>query len=566
MKRHFTKMMFRSLLLMAAGWFGIANTYAQFEFVIEAENTAIFGNSTIHESTYCSGGKFVGDMNASSYLKFEVTAPEEGWYALDTYYITVSTRSVYVKVNKQVKSYIEYTDYTAHWDGSPSEDGLTPGVLNKSGCIYMLAGKNEITIGTHGSWAPNFDKFIITKSETSCGDVPLNEIAVWKYSYVSDINSRVRAIPANGTVKNLKDCDEYTTYNAQTTNATLILTCTYPVLPSAYLIATESSRVDDWVMESSKDSIVWTTLDYSVKTKVVDGLYLYETGSLPGSSAAKYFRLKAIDNTNVVIGEWQLFGVPYLAEGKNFPEDITVGMDISPESPSISAGDPGFYAEGMFDERPYHLFDRDINTKYCVISMNSENKWPYWAQIEIPGDAAPHYYTLTSCSDKTYVSRDPKTWKLMGWPVSEEGWVELDAREGFTFPAVQSTMRFDIANPEMCYVFKLEVTANRGGGGETQLSKLQFFDIKDIPDPNPDTSIKPILYSNELTAQGAKGNIIITQKDSQSVSYQIFNLMGQLVTEGTVTSDVKTIPVNAGLYIIKLAAANADYSAKVIVK
>ena len=131
---------------------------------IEAENAAVIYHSNVDANVNLSNGKGIGSMNSdnTSYLRYiNVNVVEAGTYDLAIYYITMQNRSVYVKVNQQVSSTVAINDLTGSWDGSG-----TTGIKVKTKQIYLKAGNNTLEVGGIGGWAPNLDKFVITKCGT----------------------------------------------------------------------------------------------------------------------------------------------------------------------------------------------------------------------------------------------------------------------------------------------------------------------------------------------------------------------------------------------------------------
>jgi OAA-family lectin sugar binding domain len=86
-------------------------------------------------------------------------------------------------------------------------------------------------------------------------------------------------------------------------------------------------------------------------------------------------------------------------------------------------------------------------------------------------------YSLTSANDAS--ERDPSDWHLEG---SHDGsaWTRLDSREDEEFRRRFDTKEYRVAHPAAFRRYRLRITANCGGG-ETQLSRVRFFDGGDAP-------------------------------------------------------------------------------------
>ncbi|MFD5624844.1 discoidin domain-containing protein [Streptomyces sp. NPDC127072] len=120
----------------------------------------------------------------------------------------------------------------------------------------------------------------------------------------------------------------------------------------------------------------------------------------------------------------------------------------------------------------------------------ASNKWLAHedsADLEFTFDSpvTVNAYSLTSANDCP--DRDPSDWLLEG---SHDGrsWARLDTRENERFGRRFDTREFPFPNTVGYRHYRLRITAN-SGGTETQLSRVQFFDVDggDTP-PQPGIS------------------------------------------------------------------------------
>jgi len=112
---------------------------------------------------------------------------------------------------------------------------------------------------------------------------------------------------------------------------------------------------------------------------------------------------------------------------------------------------------------------------------NNNTKWLAWA------DAATLSYTfasgvshtvtqyrITSANDTaTYTGRAPKDWTLQGWNGS--AWVTVDTQTNQAETANFTTRTYNVATPGSYSQYRLNISANNGGGGIIQLAELQLM-------------------------------------------------------------------------------------------
>ncbi|MDR0543109.1 MAG: glycoside hydrolase family 3 C-terminal domain-containing protein [Dysgonamonadaceae bacterium] len=428
---------------------------------LEAEDAHLYGDlkvKPVNGSTVSglSGGKYVGDfiLQANSYLQFtDIEISTAGAYELRIFSMG-SGRPLSIKVNQYRKSVV-MTENSPAWDEAPASMVST--------LIYLDAGKNKLTFGCHNDHGPNLDKFEIHSTNQS---LPQPEIE--KIAFVSSFadEAEITAQHANETLPYVADNDEYTIYKAQGVSLTQIVAkCKQPVLLTGYLLSAglqNNYDTSSWELEMSKDGQRWENITPSSITDL-SGAKLFSVSRLTAQASTKsaqYYRLTAKGNGNVEVAEWQLFGIPYVADsdGKIFPADITEGLDIQ----MIARAFP----EGSAGQKYTNLFNRKANFKYLVKDIKS-----YSIEIELNKPYKLHSSVLTSAAD--FPDRDPKRWTLNGFN-PEIGWVELNRQTEFVFPGRLAAMRFDI-NTETPFTKILLAVEDNNGSADSHLLKWQLF-------------------------------------------------------------------------------------------
>lgn len=521
-----------------------------FPIVLEAENARLYGNLKVKPLdgsviNGLSGGKYIGDfdLSAKSYLQItDIEIPEEGTYELRVFSMG-SGRALSIKVNQYAKSVIITKD-SPDWNNAP------PSMV--STLIYMDKGKNKITFGLHNDNGPNLDKFEI---HTTSQAIPKPKIE--NLAFVSDHTdeAEITAEHTNETVSYLTDNSEFTVYRAPGVHSTQIVAkCKQLVSLTGYLLSSGPDAADDvtkWTLESSVDNTVWKKITPNTSTDL-SGACLFTINRTSGSiaaNAAQYYRLTANGSADVNVGEWQLFGVPYLAntDGKSFPQDITEGVNLE----SNVSG----YPEGSSNEKFHNLFNRKLTNKYFASKAKE-----FYVEIDLGKKYQLDSYTLTSAD--AYPDRDPSRWTLNGYN-EELGWVELDRRVDFSFPSRYASMRFDMNDKTGFTKFLLDVE-NNNGSSDTQLLKWQLFG----KECDNETSIETTKSDDtrEYTIYPGQGKIDIFSHTDVSSIFGIYNVSGVLVSKGVLSEIKEDIALSQGIYIVSIHNNVKNYLEKVIVR
>jgi predicted alpha-1,2-mannosidase len=118
--------------------------------------------------------------------------------------------------------------------------------------------------------------------------------------------------------------------------------------------------------------------------------------------------------------------------------------------------------------------DEDPTTKWLTFATTG------WLQYQLSGAVTVKKYALTAANDTP--DRDPKDFQLQG---SQDGktWTTVDSRTGQTFSGRFKSNEYDVATPGSFLYYRLNVTANSGDTGSTQLGDLILSDGSAPPTP-----------------------------------------------------------------------------------
>ncbi|MBO7608727.1 MAG: hypothetical protein J6S96_00795 [Muribaculaceae bacterium] len=170
------------------------------------------------------------------------------------------------------------------------------------------------------------------------------------------------------------------------------------------------------------------------------------------------------------------FTIPKLEKPGLVPVDVT----LSPYDFHI----PTNYLNNNGSEGYRKLFDKDKNTKWCVV--NNSGAWQtIWVDFTSDKPIIPESYVLTTGNDTQYYSgRNPKAWKIYGKSNENDDWTTLvnvtdGPSEGLgTSNSTDYTFAIDNINTPYKY-FRFEVSEingiNIGDNNYTfQLAEFQF--------------------------------------------------------------------------------------------
>lgn len=113
-----------------------------------------------------------------------------------------------------------------------------------------------------------------------------------------------------------------------------------------------------------------------------------------------------------------------------------------------------------------HAFDRNSATEWFYSGVTG------WLQYDLGHAETVQRYTVISSYDK--VPRDPKDWQFQG---SSDGvnWTTLDTQSNQAFANRLQLNNYTLANPAAYRYYRLNITANNGDPGFTDLAELGLF-------------------------------------------------------------------------------------------
>lgn len=514
--------------------------------VLEAENADVItgtGGGDTQFKNFSGGAGAGGNSDNGFKLEFKnINVSTAGAYDIYIYYASRDDRSIYVKANDRKRNTVKFTEKTSGWGNDDHNDETSPAVFKIPTTVYFNAGQNKLTLGAVNGWTPNIDKIEIVKSGAQISDPGIEILAsVFDYTDLATLSDNLQSSQAS--LFYLKDNNEHTVYTAGASEVKIVAELPYPIVLTGFAYATdvESPAENGWFLESSEDGQTWIFMT-SINPKHDNGFHSFLTGEKPGNNAnpAKYFRLTAKGQGSVNIGDWQLYGTPYVKSSQHFPDDL-IQMVNGNYAGSLTATDTGFNSGG-YDETFGNLLDKKFDTKYTVTGKRKGVSITY----EFPGTTAiVKSYSLT-VPYSNYSGRNPKAWKLLGLPADgdRETWVELDVRTEMKFPANGSTLILNVKNPTECIGYTLQID-DTAADNDIHLTQWQLFGESVLL-----TSIKPS-EENSVSVFGDKNKIIISDVAEGEV-YVVYDLAGKLIKTGVVYENQAEVAISAGVYIVRV--------------
>ncbi|MEV5440213.1 GH92 family glycosyl hydrolase [Streptomyces sp. NPDC052682] len=267
-------------------------------------------------------------------------------------------------------------------------------------------------------------------------------------------------------------------------------------------------------------------------------------------------------------------------------------VDTGPDGGKRASGVDGGYSSGIPGNVTDHVTDVRASGENSGAGEVKENladgepstKWLVfeptgWAEFDLDTPVQVARYALTSAND--HAERDPKDWTLKGSTDGKE-WKTLDSRSGEAFDARLRTRTYDIAEPQAFRHFRLEVTANNGGG-ILQLADVQLStgggegpvpqDMLSLVDRGPSgsptakagagfTGKRALRYAGRHTAEGRAYSsnkvfdVNVTVGRNTRLSYRVFPSMADGDRDYDATHVAVDLAFTDGTYLSELHATD----------
>ncbi len=193
-----------------------------------------------------------------------------------------------------------------------------------------------------------------------------------------------------------------------------------------------------------------------------------------------------------------------------------------------------------------------------------------WIQFQFPSAIVFNAYTLTSAPNLP--SRDPKSWNLQG---SNNGinWTTLNSQANQSFSNRGLSRSFSFTNNLAYTYYKLNITANNGDNGFTQLAEISFSPLPQARVSNESTSLLG-LSSNEVSKTiniypNPARNQFTLNRLKEGSEIVIYSLDGKIQYRTRAIGTSQTIGIVSwpnGVYLVQIAEGKKVYTSKLVVE
>lgn len=569
-----TKGMALSGMLMLTSFSAFA-----YEVKVEAEDAFDFYHSgtnvkvdTPEAETTASGGSVVANMASNNTIAFELTdVPADGTYDLSiVYFGTDTNRKCYVKVNKQVKSIVQFSEKSedTSWNGTKGN----PATIVTQ--VYLKAGTNRIEVGAYGGYAANLDYFTIKESETSIPE-PKDETFCLGWDYTDEAEVTIDGVDREEMLKAI-DNNENTSLKVNADELEMIIKIVDTASPNIVVTGAlvtpgdeNTGDVSSWSVQASfDDGATWESTGIGFVAAENGNVYRATLNTL-AATGTNLFKFVASGEGVIDIKEFQLFGVPTgkeadTAKGSGYPKDYTEAV------PGEGALMWTSSVSGIKNEEAKNLFDDNWGTKFCqtgtkTMSLEFTTAESFSEPLDIKS------FTMTTGYGN--FERIPTEFTLFGRQYDDNGnplaWEQINKYSFAPLPSARYTCyRFyvDIAEGKQYWDFKLDITAINGGN-DIQFVQLQFLNSEQTPAKypgGPSVGINaPVANSNHTTVFAKEEVIAISAQER--TSYKVYTTTGTMVAQGIVSSSVD-VPVQAGLYVVVTTNNSGNQTNKVLIR
>lgn len=522
----------------------------------------------IEDYTYISGGASIsnrvafgtgkgGIIATNGVFGYEVVAPVEGVYCMSIGYATANRRWISVTVNGGEPQYVSFLEMTG-WGQDAGEF-----VPQRKVLVYLFKGVNTVRLGqymkTGGSDAsesdnsPALDRLTFDlvyypdmqapeQTNTSFYNYTLSEVAKWTSPFDAG---------------KFADHNEYTSSEIAETTAAVTAEFPWPIVISGYAFATKNNP-QDWKVQISSDNENWkdVTIESKQKLGLITTVQLANPYDDVANTSGKYVRLLISGDEAASLGEFCIWGNPYVSEACHVPAGV-LSQDFSNYQTS-HVGLKETWNEGI---------DR-IFSGFCTdrFTVNKEAMGDYDdITIDFNLDeavAVKSYLMATHRSDLLY--RNPTKWEFYRGPADTEvslmadgetEWTLIDARENMNFMVPASTLVMDADNETASNRYRLVIKDRRDQ--ETHLAAFQMFaDSSTTGVEGAEVEAK----AEAVMVAGGKDVIEIAATTAQA--YAVYTMTGVMVAAGEVAEAGVSVDAAQGIYVVTVGGK----AVKVLVK
>lgn len=520
------------------------------------------GSSGSEDREGFHGGKSANVGAGGGTLVYNVSVEEAGVYNMTVWYCLWGNRWAKVKVNEGEPYLVQFNSWVdgTEWNYTDS---------HRNFLIYLNKGENVITVSNYtktGNNAsdngdtPPMDCFTLDLVNYPDFVAPANEIAAPKHA-LSDI---AEWTSSELDVEKIKDHTEWTIAEASGNSAQVTLEFPFTFLPTGFKWASENTDKNEWTVEASADGQNWSPLTSTGSLSTVGRFCTLTLGNpFETPNPVKFVRLNITGSAKAQIGDFAVFGYPYVSEENHNPEGI-----LTPElayTPDLE----GFYMEETMedgsikisDETAGRLFDGDNSTFWTPVNEDNDN-WTAKDNLNVEFYLEDYVtvksYLIAAPYREEWSNRNPKAWAIKAYddnyiPGEDDdesaAFKVLDEQEDFEWNGIGNAYILPVKNDVESYYFQFTL---HNAKGTWHLSQIQLYteDLTNGGGSSDDTGVEATPITPALVFATVPGGIQFLAE--AGTAYNVYSLAGMTVANGKCAVGGNSVALTPGIYVVKI--------------
>ncbi len=493
---------------------------------VEAESGYEVSAYDNRENFHSNGGDYNGvSLDMSNYANYRLNIPAEGVYLMRIWYCTMQVRPFVISAEDYPDINVNVAILSSGWNTANAYMYIP---------VYMKKGSQTLRLSGNGAdFAPVIDCFEIIPLEAAWYAIPEKDTTVKYPQYaLSTVANYSSDIFTN--LNDIHDFNEYTSATSDKTEGTVTVEFPWNILLTGYGIATGNNTAN-WKLERSEDGENWTSLEMPADFNKfgTKALSCNKSGDLyKDAVATKYVRLTISGDEGASLGEFTIYGYPYISATAHNPSGLVT-------ADNYTSNDNG-WPNAAGPEGIGHMID-GLNTTWWT--RNDDND-PVEITVKLDEPCVIDSY-LMAIPNRNETVRNLKEWTLSDddeelSKVDDMNWISDGA--AVIIPVTQGTASD---------TYKL--TIPRTKVDQPHMSGFQLFST--IP-----TGVEPVLVNAAVKVAALKGSVSF--EGEAGTAYSIYTINGAAVAGGVIAEGTNNVTLPQGLYIVKIG----DKAVKVIVK
>ncbi len=521
-------------------------------------------------------------------LTYNVNVEKAGVYNLTLWYGLFGTRYTKIKVNYGEPYELMCRQWgSCSWQDANSHTNVLIDLQEGDNIItFMNFTKTGANASDNADTAP-MDIFTLDKVRYDDYVAPKNEIAAPFYTL-----SRV-AVYSSNELQNvetaLKDRDEWTLAEAAGNKATLTLEFPWQIVMTAYSFGT-TADISKWTVQISSDGENWNNAPSGEKGSVgaITTFTMMNPFNANNLRPFKYIRVNIDGDVPASIGDFSVWGYPYLDATANNPEGLINIPAFEGESvPDTEKGtqypnyweDLAAYYQDFYvvsnngytnidhpldpvtgettvsyaDETAHKIFDNDNSSFWTPVGVTAydENTGEGGVTVEFWLDdlakvgsylIAVPYRVNPETGVAQFTERNPKNWILEA--LDDNGdFAVIDQVDNFDWYTIGAAYILPVNQDFESDYYRFTIK----DGGTRQLSELQLFTDNYS---GLEASAVSEVFESAVAVSIERGAISFCA--AEGTPYGIYSINGMNIAAGKASANGNTVALAPGLYVVRI--------------